>query len=231
MINNTIDGNVISKMNGTSSSGSSSSTSSSTQSTAEALQNNFMTLLTTQLQNQDPLQPMDNSQMVTQLAQINTVSGIQSLNATLQGITGQISASEALQATALVGKGVLVPGDQIKVGSGVATPFGVELTGAADSVSVSIADSSGTVVRQYDLGALDAGVHSFSWDATQTDGSQAPDGAYTVTVTASSNGQAQSSTTLDYAQVSGVTRSDSGPLLNLGAVQGTVPLSDVRQVL
>jgi len=228
MINNTIDSSVISKMNGTSSS---SSSSSSTQSTAEALQSNFMTLLTTQLQNQDPLQPMDNSQMVTQLAQINTVSGIQSLNATLQGITGQISQSEALQAATLVGKGVLVPGDQIKVGSGVATPFGVELTSAADSVSVSIADSSGTVVRQYDLGALDAGVHSFSWDATQTDGSQAADGAYTVTIKASSKGQALTSTTLDYAQVSGVTRSDSGPLLNLGAVQGTVALSDVRQVL
>lgn len=228
MINNTIDSSVISKMNGTSSS---SSSSSSTQNTAEALQSNFMTLLTTQLQNQDPLQPMDNSQMVTQLAQINTVSGIQSLNATLQGITGQISESEALQAATLVGKGVLVPGDQIKVGSGVATPFGVELTSAADSVSVSIADSSGTVVRQYDLGALDAGVHSFSWDATQTDGSQAADGAYTVTIKASSKGQALTSTTLDYAQVSGVTRSDKGPLLNLGAVQGTVALSDVRQVL
>ena len=228
MINNTIDSSVISEMNGTSSS---SSSSSSTQSTAEALQSNFMTLLTTQLQNQDPLQPMDNSQMVTQLAQINTVSGIQSLNATLQGITGQISQSEALQAATLVGKGVLVPGDQIKVGSGVATPFGVELTSAADSVSVSIADSSGTVVRQYDLGALDAGVHSFSWDATQTDGSQAADGAYTVTIKASSKGQALTSTTLDYAEVSGVTRSDSGPLLNLGAVQGTVALSDVRQVL
>ena len=228
MINNTIDSSVISKMNGTSSS---SSSSSSTQNTAEALQSNFMTLLTTQLQNQDPLQPMDNSQMVTQLAQINTVSGIQSLNATLQGITGQISQSEALQAATLVGKGVLVPGDQNKVGRGVATPFGVELTSAADSVSVSIADSSGTVVRQYDLGALDAGVHSFSWDATQTDGSQAPDGAYTVTIKASSKGQALTSTTLDYAQVSGVTRSDSGPLLNLGAVQGTVALSDVRQVL
>lgn len=228
MINNTIDSTVVSKMNGTSSS---SSTSTTSQTTAEALQSNFMTLLTTQLQNQDPMEPMDNSQMVTQLAQINTVSGIQTLNTTLQSITGQIDESQALQAAALVGKGVLVPGDQIKVGSGVATPFGVDLSNAADSVSVTITDSSGTVVRQYDLGALDAGVHSFSWDATSNDGSQVADGSYTVSVTASASGQTQTSTTLDYAEVDGVTRDDSGVLLNLGAVQGTVPLSDVRQVL
>ncbi|MFD2837025.1 flagellar hook assembly protein FlgD [Azotobacter vinelandii] len=190
-----------------------------------------MTLLIAQLQNQDPLKPMENAELTSQLAQINTLNGIEELNATLEGITGQIDETQALQAAALVGHGVLVSGSQVLVGSEEATPFGIELDQAADSVKVTLTDSSGTVVRQFDLGALDAGVHSFNWDALLEDGSAAPDGAYKVTVEALADGETLSATTLSYALVGGVTRTDSGPLLDLGALQGQVSLQDVRQIL
>ncbi|MFC0709047.1 flagellar hook assembly protein FlgD [Azorhizophilus paspali] len=221
----TIDTSVVNAMNGTA------SATQSTSSSADDLRENFMTLLIAQLQNQDPLKPMENAELTSQLAQINTLNGIEELNATLEGITGQIGETQALQAAALVGRGVLVSGSQVLVGSEEATPFGIELDQAADSVKVTLADSSGTVVRQFDLGALDAGVHSFNWDALLEDGSVAPDGAYKVTVEALAEGERLSTTTLSYALVSGVTRTDSGPLLDLGALRGQVSLRDVRQIL
>ena len=82
---------------------------------SDELRESFMTLLITQLQNQDPLNPMENAEMTSQLAQINTVSGIEELNSTLEGITSQMDANQALQASGLIGKGVMVPGKDVLV--------------------------------------------------------------------------------------------------------------------
>ncbi|MFW6345496.1 MAG: flagellar hook capping FlgD N-terminal domain-containing protein, partial [Halomonas sp.] len=96
------------------------------------LGDNFMTMLVAQLQNQDPMEPMDNSEMVSQLAQINTLNGVEDLNETLKSIGGQIDEGRALEATGLIGQGVLVPGDRVMVGRDAegnvnATPIGMEL--------------------------------------------------------------------------------------------------------
>ncbi|WP_323846743.1 flagellar hook assembly protein FlgD [Microbulbifer magnicolonia] len=197
------------------------------------LQDSFMTLLVAQLRNQDPMNPMENAEMTSQLAQINTVSGIQSLNDTLEGITGQLDASQLLQATGLIGKGVLVPGDRILVGEeGVTTPFGIELQEAADEVRITIRDGSGEVVRSFEPFALDAGVEPFTWDGTMDDGTTAPEGAYTVSVEALANGEPQDSVLLNYALVKGVSLNEQGaPLLDLGGVSEPVDLSDIRQIL
>lgn len=221
----TIDSSIISSING------GASAAASEKQKAEDLRSNFMTLLVTQLQNQDPLKPMENAEMTSQLAQVNTLSGIEELNQTLQGITGQIDAGQALQATALIGRGVLVPGDRVLVGSGETTPFGIELAAPADEVQVTIMDGSGQAVRQFNLGALAAGVESFVWDGTLNDGSTAPDGAYRVAIEASADGQSQQVDVLTYAQVGGVSSGSSGPLLDLGATLGRVGLQDVRQIL
>lgn len=200
--------------------------------TAAGLQDHFMTLLVTQLKNQDPLNPMDNSQMTAQLAQINTVSGIQDLNTTLQSITGQIGTGQTLQAAALIGKGVLVPGNRVLVGSdGSTTPFGFELAAPADAVKVTITDGSGQVVRSYDLGGQDAGTQSFTWDGTLTDGSAAPQGAYSVAIQATSAGQPVTVTGLNYALVTGISNGTNGPLLDLGGISNQVGLGDIRQIL
>lgn len=196
------------------------------------LRTNFMTLLTTQLKNQDPTKPMENAELTSQLAQINTVSGIEDLNKTMSAITGQISTSQQLQASALIGHGVLVEGSNILVGEGETTPFGFELAAPAEKVNISIKNSAGDVVRTYEVGAMKAGVQSYSWDGKVTDGTVAPDGAYTFSIDASTGGVAQDATELNYGLVSGVSKDANGnALLDLGGTYGQVKLTDVRQVI
>lgn len=222
----TIASSVLSTMNSTS------TTAESSTSAADDLQDQFLTLLTTELQNQDPTDPMDNSEMVTQLAQISTISSIEDVTSTLEGISGQISASETLQASALVGNGVLIDGNVIQVDSGVATTFGVTLNGDADSVSVTIKNSTGTVVRTLDEGSMSAGTQSLSWDGLQDDGTIAADGAYTFSISATTDDVAVANTALKYALVTGVTTDSSNQVaLDLGGVNDNVALSDISLVL
>ena len=212
------------------SSTSSSSSTSVTANTSADLQNQFLTLLVAQLKNQDPTNPMDNNQLVSQLAQLNTVSGIEKLNTTLGSISGQINNNQSIQATSLIGHGVMVPGNEILVGKETSTPFGLELESAAENVTVTISDSTGKVVRTLELGAQTAGVHSWGWDGNVTDGTAAPDGSYTFTVAASTSGAQQTVQPLRYALVNGVVRNDSGAQLDLG-LQGKATLDAVRQIL
>ncbi|HSH48493.1 MAG TPA: flagellar hook assembly protein FlgD [Halomonas sp.] len=205
---------------------------------SDELRDNFMTMLVAQLQNQDPLDPMDNNEMTSQLAQINAVSGIEDLNATLKGIGTQIDAGQALEAAGLIGQGVMVPGDRVLVGSDdegrvSTTPFGIELDAPADNVTVTISDAGGQVVRRYDIGPVEAGVSSFQWPGDTSGGENAPDGAYRVSVEAVQGDRTLSAETLNYAMVNAITPADQdgGFLLDLGGVQGQVGLADIRQIL
>lgn len=224
-VGNVIDSSVRSALNATSGASASSG--------SADLQDSFMTLLVTQLQNQDPMNPMENAEMTSQLAQINTVSGIESLNETLAGINGQLDTSQMLQAADMIGKGVLVAGDRVLVGEeGATTPFGVELPQAADEVQITIRNASGEIVRSFEPISMDAGVESFTWDGTTNDGSMVAEGSYTVSVTASANGESVTAGALNYALVSGVSLDGQGiPLLDLGGITEPVNLEDIRQIL
>lgn len=201
------------------------------QSGSADLQSNFMTMLITQLKNQDPLKPMDNAEMTSQLAQINMVEGVEKLNKTMTAITDQINTGQQLQATTLIGKGVLVPGDRVLVGEeGVTTPFGVELPKDADSVTVTIVNAGGVEARTFELGSMDAGMQDFTWDGKMADGSVAPPGAYQVKVVATSGGVQQEVKPLTYAVVNGVVKTaDGGALLDLGGTLGRVTVGEVRK--
>ncbi|MDU4004975.1 flagellar hook assembly protein FlgD [Pluralibacter gergoviae] len=206
-----------------------------TTSNAADLQSSFLTLLVAQLKNQDPTNPMDNSQLTSQLAQISTVSGIEKLNTSLGSISGQIDSSQSLQASSLIGHGVMIPGGSVLAGKGSdgaasTTPFGVELTQAADKATATITDSTGKVVRTLDLGNLSAGVHSFTWDGAAADGAAVPDGAYSVSINATAAGAQLVAQPLQFALVQGVTRGSSGNLLDLGTY-GTTTLDNVRQII
>lgn len=149
----------------------------------------FLKLLVTQLQNQDPLNPMDNAEITSQMAQINTVSGIERLNAGLQGLTAQFVQMQALQGAALVGRDVTVPGDRLAAVDGGAQG-GFALAGPADSVKVEILNAAGVVVDTLDLGALGSGRHGFEWASEGTAGASgyrfriaASHGASAVTAT------------------------------------------------
>lgn len=132
----------------------------------------FLKLLVTQMQNQDPLNPTDNAQITSQMAQINTVSGISRLNATVESLRSQFMQMQTLQGAALVGRDITVKGDRVDVESGSGSGA-FELAGTADSVNVEILNAAGRVVDTVKLGALPAGRHDFTWAA----GSTVADGA------------------------------------------------------
>ncbi len=217
---------VYAALNGGASSATAATTSNS--STA-AMQDQFMTLLVTQLKNQDPLNPMDNAQMTSQMAQINTVSGINQLNATLQALSASMTPNQTVQAASMIGHGVLVPGNGVDLANGTAMG-GFSLAGPSDSTKVSIYDSSGALVDTMNLGAQPAGVSDWQWNGTDGNGNQAPAGSYTFKVDASLAGSAVTSTTLQYGVVNSVTQGATGINLGVGSLQN-VALTQVQQIL
>lgn len=185
----------------------------------------FLKLLVTQMQNQDPLNPMDNAQVTSQMAQINTVSGIQQLNATMTAMNGQFTQMQALQGASLVGHKVLLQGNTLSVANGTATA-GFELTGPADQVKVEVLSSSGRVIDTLQLGAQGAGQHGFQWTANGV-----PDGTAGLSfrVTATAGAATVPSTPLVGDVVSAV--STSGNTINLELASGnTVPYSSVKAI-
>lgn len=216
--------------NGISGTGSTTKTNGLSGNSASDLQSSFLTLLVAQLKNQDPTNPLQNNELTTQLAQISTVSGIEKLNTTLGAVSGQIDNSQSMQASALIDRGVMIPGNTILTGKETTTPFGIELPQAADKVTATITNKDNVVMQTLDIGKLSAGVHTFSWDGKMTDGTVAPDGAYKVTISASAAGTQLVAQPLNFALVNAVTRSNGSTLLDLGTY-GTLPISEVRQII
>ena len=192
-------------------------------------QDRFLTLLTAQLKNQDPLNPLDNAQMTSQLAQISTVDGITKLNATLQTLLNNSTESQTLEAAALVGKGVLIAGSGLGLQNGQSYG-GVDLSRAADSVDLTIRDANGLAVRTLSLGALPAGTSSYMWDGTADNGAAAASGSYTVSIEARQGGKSVDAKALQLGIVSSVAKNTNGVSLNVGSL-GKVTLSDVKQIL
>lgn len=205
----------------------------------EETQDRFLTLLITQLRNQDPLDPMDNSQITTQLAQLSTVQGINQLNETLLAISGQMDVSQSMQAAMLIGKEVLVPGDKVLLGSDpdnsevkTATPFGIDLMSPAEKAEVNVFDKAGKLVRTLTLDdQLGVGIYDVHWDGRDDAGLPLPDGSYRIEVVAqTSDGGQVSAEPLTYGQVNNVAYSAGGLEIDLGLV-GKYSLYDIRQIM
>ena len=204
-------------------------TKTTTTSTAADAESKFLTLLMTQIQNQDPLNPLDNAQVTSQLAQLNTVSGIEKLNTTLTQFLSGYNDSQAMQAAGMIGKNVMVAGNVLPLASGQAIG-GAQLEGAADAVTLTIKDATGKVVQTESLGAKTAGSFYFAWDGKDSAGNVQKDGAYTFTVDASSGSTKVPVSAMQIGTVSAVVRDSSGFRLDLGTL-GDVAFSDVQQIL
>jgi flagellar basal-body rod modification protein FlgD len=182
----------------------------------------FLKLLVAQMQNQDPMNPLDNAQVTSQMAQINTVSGIDKLNQAVAGLNSQLVQLQALQGASLVGHDVTVGGDRLAVVDGIGLG-GFELTGAADSARVEVLSGAGRVAGSMDLGALGAGKHGFEWPAgavTDADG-------YRFRVVATRGSASVLGGTLMRDQVEAVT--SAGSTLNLELRHsGTVSYDSVK---
>lgn len=208
--------------------GSSGTKATSTSVTAD-MENRFLTLLMSQIKNQDPLNPMDNAAVTTQLAQLNTVSGIEKLNATLSQLLSGYNEAQGLQAAGIIGKNVMVAGNILPLAKGQAVG-GALLESAADAVKLTVKNAAGKVVQTEDLGAKEAGSFYFAWDGKDADGNLLADGKYTFTVEATAGGKKVAATAMQIGTVSAVVRSNSGFVLDLGAL-GDVAFKDVQQIL
>jgi len=184
----------------------------------------FLKLLVTQMQNQDPLNPMDNAQITSQMAQINTVAGLQTLNNSVQGLGAQFVQMQALQGAALVGHEVTLQGNRMAVnadtGQGLA---GFELGLPADAVKVEILNPAGRVVDTLNLGALDSGRHDIAWDATK----MTPGLDYRFRIAATAGAQVVATTPLMRDQVQAVSTSGNGLVLRT-LFSGDVAYGDVK---
>jgi flagellar basal-body rod modification protein FlgD len=194
-----------------------------------SIQDNFLKMLTAQLQNQDPLNPMDNAQITSQMAQLSTVSGINQLNTTLQALNDSVTMGQAMSATSMIGHGVLVAGASLALSSGQAVG-GVDLSQPADDVVVTIKDAAGNVVRTLDLGAQQAGTLPFAWDGQTDTGTTAADGTYTFSAQAVLSGVATDAATLSFGLVNAVTPGVNGATLDVGQLGGFA-LSAVKQII
>ncbi|RJX34185.1 MAG: flagellar biosynthesis protein FlgD [Oxalobacter sp.] len=213
-----------------------SSTASTTDSVKEA-EDRFMKILIAQMRNQDPLNPLDNAEITSQLAQLSTVTGINKLQVSLENLQASFQTSQSLQAADMIGRGVFVTGSSIALysatdTSGTTTSQGVlaaNLSGAADSVVLTIRDSSGVAVYTENLGAKSAGMMTYSWDGKTSGGDTAKAGIYSFEVAATSAGEAVKATTLSFGEVLSVSTGASGIELNVENI-GAVSTADVVQI-
>jgi len=208
----------------------------STNSLTAGTQDRFLTLLMTQLRNQDPLNPLDNAQVTSQIAQLSTVNGINQLNNTLLSLSGQLDVGQSMQAANLIGKGVLVPGDKVALGADadgalVATPFGADLLKPAAKLTATVLDANGLPVRQLELGKQNAGVITLDWDGCDASGNPMPAGKYHVKLDAvDAEGEAVAVTALTYGRVESVAYTSDGLRLEMG-LAGSASLLDLRKVM
>jgi flagellar basal-body rod modification protein FlgD len=195
----------------------------------DATEDRFLKLLIAQMKNQDPLNPMDNAQVTSQMAQINTVQGIAQMNASLLSMIGQFQSSQAIS---LPGHQVLVDGNGLtlsKTADGLAAKGGFNLNQDADRVTVDVKDSTGKLVTTLNLGAQTAGPGTFSWNG-QADSGTATAGSYTFDIKAYSGTTAVSATALQAALVTGTANTADGVRLTLDGM-GAVNYSAVRMVI
>lgn len=191
-------------------------------------QSDFLALMTAQLKNQDPFNPVDNTQMVAQMAQFSSVAGISQMNATLSGLATKLGGSTAADAMSYVGKTVLVPGSTAYPRADGTVDGAVEIDKDATQVTVSIADANGGTVRQLQFGATKAGSANWSWDGKDEDGNAVKNAPFTVTVTAANANTDIATRGLVWAPVESVSLPSSGtPTLKVVGV-GDIKPGDVR---
>jgi flagellar basal-body rod modification protein FlgD len=201
--------------------------------TVDADTNKFMTLLVTQLKNQDPMNPLDNAQLTSQLAQLSTVTGVNKLNTTLESLKTSYQSSEAMSATNMIGHGVFVEGNFVNLAKGQSI-LGANLTTGAEDVKLIVTDPvTGKDIKTIELGTQAAGIVPVTWDGIADGGTTAlKDGKYSFRVVATNGGVALTDAKpLSFDSVSSVsTSATDGVKLNL-PTKGQVTLADIKQVM
>jgi flagellar basal-body rod modification protein FlgD len=185
-------------------------------------ENNFLQLLTAQLEHQDPLDPTSADAFASELAEFSTATGVQNLQASASG----------QQAVGLVGQNVAVNGNSLILGPSGGATGAFNLSSAASDVAAVITNSAGNTVASLDLGAMPPGIQTFSWNGSGANGVTLAPGTYNFSISAVANGAVVPAIPYAVAPVTGVgLGGQSGPTLDLGGGLAPIPLSSVQQVL
>lgn len=193
------------------------------------VENRFLEVLVAQMNNQDPLNPLDNAQVTSQLAQINTVKGIEQLNKTVEMLVGRVQSSEQMAALGAVGRLALVPGNSITLYNGEAAA-GFELPDKTDGLTITIKDNAGVVIDTVELGAQEAGIHTFVWDGKTPSGAVAANNTYKFEISANRGGKPVTADTLSLGRIDGLIPNQEEVVFQMGGMS-PVRLADVRQFL
>jgi len=194
-------------------------------------QDDFLTLMITQFQNQDPFKPMENGEFLGQLAQFSTVNGIESLNTSFSGLAGSIQDEQALQAANLVGRSVLAVTDIGYLADNGLVNGAVEIDGAVSNVQIEITNASGEVVQRLNLGEQSAGLARFSWDGLDSNGDRAPSDHYQIKARVVRGNNVESAATLIEADIESVTLGQFGAGMTLNLFGGdALSLRQIYQI-
>ena len=194
-------------------------------------QKEFLELMTTQLKNQDPFKPMESGEFLTQIAQFTQASGIQDLNDSFGQLSSSLTSNQALQASSMVGRKVMVPSS-----TGLLSTDGlsgnIEVPGSTSNLNLKIYDMGGQLVQQLSLGAQAAGQAAFHWDGSAASGGRVPNGQYRIQAEALVDGKNVAADTYVVADVESVTLGGPGQGLNLNLTSlGRMDFSLVKEIL
>ncbi len=191
----------------------------------------YLNLMIAQIQNQDPFEPMENGQFISQLAEFGTVSGIEELQQSFAGFSESMFSNQALQAASLVGRVVQVPQNVVSLQAGVPVTGAVDLEEGAAGVRINISDLQGNLVQTMDLGSQGAGSVEFVWDGTNLTGQSAPPGSYQITAQALANNEAIALNTFIDERVESVALGGAGQQISLSLASGdNVSFQQVRLI-
>lgn len=191
----------------------------------------FLTLMTAQLQNQDPLKPLEGTEFISQLAQFGTVSGVQEMQTSLETLASSLRSTQTLNGSTMVGRDILASADSFDHTQGGTVSGQIDVPAGTSALQLRITDSTGAVVREIQL-ETGEGTRNFTWDGLRTDGTQAESDTYDIEAVATVRGQNGSLEVLMSGRVSSVSIDATGTNLTLNtAALGSVAMGDVRRVM
>lgn len=197
---------------------------------SELGKNEFMELMIAQMENQSPLDPQDNGEFISQLAEFSGLEEMQKLTARVDGFMTQYQSTQALQASAMVGRTVLVPGTEAPLSPEGDIKGIIDIPSSTGSLNVSIFNGSGELVNRFEMGQQVAGSLPFLWDGTNSEGELMPYDQYEVRAEANIQGETKQLDTLLSANVNSVSIGQAGGItLNLSGM-GSIPLENVREI-
>ena len=192
----------------------------------------FLELMTAQLQYQDPLKPMENGDFLGQMAQFGTVSGISELNSTFNNLSASFQSNQALQASTLVGRRVMVPGDSGFLSQGGSLSGSVDLDQPASKIVITIKNSTGQLVNRQELGIQQPGLVDFEWNGLDADGNSLPGGEYQIAAEVHRGTEVSAGAMFTVVDVESVTLGVGGQDLTLSVSGlGDIDMSQVRKIM